>query len=149
MNKQIEALNDDDAHLAKHANEYHGLTLKQFVLMCEEADKRYEGQFSSAVDKALAVECFYEGFKIACKEALAEAENQEIGDYEIKAMLDDIEWYQQEQRKLIDRIKELEKKEWQSLSDDEIRACLYDFGHKDFLSFARAIEQALKEKNHG
>lgn len=41
-----------------------------------------------------------------CKEAL---EQQEIGDAEIKQMLDDIEWYQQEQRKLIDRIKALEQ----------------------------------------
>lgn len=44
----------------------------------------------------------------ACKAAL---ESQEIGDAEIKQMLDDIEWYQQEQRKLIDRVKELESKE--------------------------------------
>jgi hypothetical protein len=42
----------------------------------------------------------------ACEEAL---EQQEIGDAEIKQMLDDIEWYQQEQRKLIDRIKALEQ----------------------------------------
>ena len=72
MNNQTqEALTDEDApHLAKHAMEYHGLTLRQFVLMCEEAHKRYEGQFSNAVDKQLAVECFYEGFKVACKEAL-------------------------------------------------------------------------------
>lgn len=46
----------------------------------------------------------------ACKEALEDADNKEIGEYEIKAMLDDIEWYQHEQRKLIDRIIELEKK---------------------------------------
>lgn len=73
MNAYDEALKDEDApHLAKHAMEYHGLTLKQFVLMCEEAHKRYEGQFSSSVDKELAVECFYEGFKVACKAALQE-----------------------------------------------------------------------------
>ena len=36
---------------------------------------------------------------------------------------------------------------WQGLSNNEIRACLYDFGHQDFLSFARAIETKLKEKN--
>lgn len=92
-----------------------------------------------------------------CKKALAEAENQEIGDYEIKAMLDDIEWYQQEQRKLIDRIKELEKKEWQSLSDDEINEYWYQSNNDvegvslGFTTqqhyFARAIEQALKELN--
>jgi len=51
--------------LEKHAKEYHNLTLNQFKLMCNEADKRYEGQFSNAVDKHLAVECFYEGFKVA------------------------------------------------------------------------------------
>ena len=90
--------------------------------------------------------------------ALAEAENQEIGDYEIKAMLDDIEWYQQEQRKLIDRIKELEKKEWQSLNDDEIDD-LWAESSKDVSGSIRLgyttkqhyfyvlIEQALKEKN--
>ena len=88
----------------------------------------------------------------ACKEALTEAENQEIGDYEIKAMLDDIEWYQQEQRKLIDRIKELEKKEWQSLSDDELlnianKSWEGISPHADTMNFARAIEQALKELN--
>ena len=97
-------------------------------------------------------ECYWEHTVLqTCKEALAEAENQEIGDYEIKAMLDDIEWYQQEQRKLIDRIKELEKKELQSLSDDEIQNIMWPaFGcdaSEEDLDFARAIEQALKEKN--
>jgi len=38
---------------------------------------------------------------------------------------------------------------WQGLTDDEIRHCLYDLDTQDFLQFARAIEQALKEKNHG
>ena len=85
------------------------------------------------------------------KKALAEAINQEIGDYEIKAMLDDIEWYQQEQRKLIDRIKELEKKEWKSLSDDEIQSILDNsvYCEVDAKPFARAIEAKLKEKNYG
>lgn len=93
-----------------------------------------------------------------CKKALAEAEKQEIGDYEIKAMLDDIEWYQQEQRKLIDRIKELEKKEWQSLSDDEIcdlwsessndvKGCIKLGYTTQQHYFASLIEQALKELN--
>jgi hypothetical protein len=59
-----------DAQLEKHAKEHHGLTLNQFKLMCNEADKRYEGQFASSVDKQLAVESFYEGFKVAIKEAL-------------------------------------------------------------------------------
>jgi len=85
------------------------------------------------------------------KKALAEAINQEIGDYEIKAMLDDIEWYQQEQRKLTDRIKELEKKEWQSLSDDEIELICGISRDGNFwnlcVDIARAIEQSLKELN--
>jgi len=62
-----EPVADDELHLAKHAKEYHGLTLNQFKLMCNEADKRYEGQFANSVDKHLAVESFYEGFKVAIK----------------------------------------------------------------------------------
>ena len=150
MNKQIESLNDDDAHLAKHAIEYHGLTLKQFVLMCEEADKRYEGQFSSAVDKALAVECFYEGFKIACKEALAEAEKQESGslwDFDKLSKYECVE-YIDYLRKEIDLLR---FREWQSLSDDEIELICGISRDGNFwnlcVDIARAIEQALKEKN--
>ena len=59
-----------DIELKKHAKEYHNLTLNQFKLMCNEADKRYEGQFANAVDKHLAVESFYEGFKVAISSAL-------------------------------------------------------------------------------
>lgn len=48
--------------------------------------------------------------------------------------------------------KEHTKKEWQSLSDDEIRDIYknYQRGYyeEDFFNFARAIEQALREKNH-
>ena len=82
----------------------------------------------------------------SCKEAIAEAEEKEIGEAEIRQMLKEIEWCHQE----------LAKKEWQSLSDDELRIIQdnswiihYD-GSKAFNTFifARAIEQALKEKNH-
>jgi hypothetical protein len=38
--------------------------------------------------------------------------------------------------------------QWQGLTADEIRHCLYEFNTQDFIQFARAIEQALKEKNH-
>jgi hypothetical protein len=38
--------------------------------------------------------------------------------------------------------------QWQGLTDDEIRHCLYDLDTQDFIQFSRAIEQALKEKNH-
>jgi hypothetical protein len=43
----------------------------------------------------------------------------------------------------------LPKRTWQGLTNDEIRHCLYEFNTQDFIQFARAIEQALKEKNHG
>ena len=52
-----------------------------------------------------------------------------------------------------DTIRKIEKglnthpHQWQGLTDDEIRHCLYDLDTQDFLQFARAIEQALKEKN--
>jgi hypothetical protein len=78
----------------------------------------------------------------ACKEALAEAEKQEIGEAEIRQMLKEIEWCHQE----------LEKQEWQSLSDDNILKLFkpkFECEIEDFelIDFARAIEQALKEKN--
>lgn len=102
-----------DIELEKHAKEYHNLTLNQFKLMCNEADKRYEGQFANAVDKHLAVESFYEGFKVAISSALL----------------------------------------WQGLSDDEIQVELKKMWDKGLIpsysivAFARAIEQALKDKN--
>jgi hypothetical protein len=101
-----------DIELEKHAKEYHNLTLNQFKLMCNEADKRYEGQFANAVDKHLAVECFYEGFKVAINNSHS----------------------------------------WQGLSDDEILIICAKMAaklpNKEIdLVFARAIEQALKEKN--
>jgi hypothetical protein len=37
--------------------------------------------------------------------------------------------------------------QWQGLTDEEIRHCLYEFNTQDFIQFARAIEQALKDKN--
>ena len=101
-----------DIELEKHAKEYHNLTLNQFKLMCNESDKRFEGQFSSIVDKRLAVESFYEGFKVAISNAPS----------------------------------------WQGLSDDEILeidksiAPEISIGKGKTL-FARAIEQALKQKN--
>jgi hypothetical protein len=114
----------------------------------------------------------------ACKEALAQAEKQEIGEAEIRQMLKEIEWCHQE-------LEKIEKQEpvaivmedsygygaslykrlplgtklythpatWQSLSDDEIVWLCPPFYDEDNLianefGFARAIEQALKEKNH-
>jgi hypothetical protein len=102
----------------------------------------------------------------ACKEALAEAEKQEIGEAEIRQMLKEIEWCHQE-------LEKIEKQEpvacsgkygckcdkhythpatWQSLSDDEILNIYEDMHRKPRKDgyewdYARAIEQALKEKN--
>lgn len=140
MSKKDEALKDEDAPcLAKHAMEYHGLTLKQFVLMCEEAHKRYEGQFSSSVDKHLAVECFNEGFKVACKEAL----EQPAQDTETMAVAIAL----QEQ---IRQLKELEKinqsHKWKSLTNPEIRKC-WRIADGNIIEFARAIDYLLKAKN--
>jgi hypothetical protein len=101
-----------DIELKKHAKEYHNLTLNQFKLMCNEADKRYEGQFANAVDKHLAVESFYEGFKVAIKSTT----------FFIK------------------------------LTDDEIQRITWKIWGADALEpeldYARAIEQALKDKNN-
>ena len=109
-----------DIELEKHAKEYHNLTLNQFKLMCNESDKRFEGQFSSIVDKRLAVESFCAGFKVAISNAPSWQGN----------------------------------KEFVGLSDDEIGNAFhlsiskekYETGLSVGL-FARAVEQALKEKN--
>ena len=77
MNEKDQEFGSDE-QLEKHAREYHGLSLAQFKLMCEEAHKRYEGQFSSSVDKALAVDSFYEGFKVAIKEALEQPAQEPV-----------------------------------------------------------------------
>lgn len=79
-----------DIELEKHAKEYHNLTLNQFKLMCNESDKRFEGQFSSIVDKRLAVESFYEGFKVAISNAPSWQGNKEfvgLSDDEIQEEL--------------------------------------------------------------
>ncbi len=109
MNNQTQETFGSDAQLEKHAKEYYGLTLNQFKLMCDEADKRYEGQFANSVDKHLAVESFYEGFKVGCTHP----------------------------------------HQWRGLTDDEINKIIEK--HKLMwmtTNFARAIEQALKEKNY-
>ena len=99
--------------------------------------------FASVISEAYATGGQAEKVIKACKEALAEAEKQEIGEAEIRQMLKEIEWCHQE----------LEKKEWQSLSDDEIQNELKNMWDKGLIpsysivEFARAIEQALKEKN--
>jgi hypothetical protein len=76
----------------------------------------------------------------ACKEAL---EQQEIGDAEIKQMLNDIEYYQK-------RVEELEQSTWQGLTDDEIDALegFYDYmTPEEFVAAIRGVEAKLKEKN--
>jgi len=78
-----------DIELEKHAKEYHNLTLNQFKLMCNEADKRYEGQFANAVDKHLAVESFYEGFKVGCTHP---HQWQELTDDDMSIIFDKFDW---------------------------------------------------------
>ena len=94
------------------------------------------------IDGDVGYPIFFEKAIKACKEALAEAEKQEIGEAEIQQMLKEIEWCHQE----------LAKKEWQSLCDGEIGKVLDDLdigaAHTDWMiNFAYAIEDKLKEKN--
>ncbi len=76
----------------------------------------------------------------ACKEALAEAEKQEP-----------VAWLSTESK--ANEIIKTHPATWQSLSDDEINEIwVKSFGSSEIvhnLDFARAIEKALKEKNHG
>ena len=75
----------------------------------------------------------------ACKEALAEAEKQE--DYPSKEEI---------LNKIFDAVyTQYPKKEWQSLSYDEITQLKDDWGIDidHWNDFARAIEQALRKKN--
>ena len=105
----------------------------------------------------------------ACKEALEQPAQEPVGKWESKCKCDfrtklvgDGCRYCQTQDfidRLLDdlkdcdkRIDELEMKEWQGLSDDEIDNLLYDdFGIDidEWFKYARAIEAKLKEKNHG
>ena len=62
-------------------------------------------------DDNLLTIAYMSGIREGRERAEKALEQLEIGDAEIKQMLDDIEWYQQEQRKLIDRIKALEQPE--------------------------------------
>lgn len=44
----------------------------------------------------------------------------------------------------------LGKREWVGLTDDEIEDIYFDkFSMSELVGFARSIEQAIKEKNHG
>jgi hypothetical protein len=198
MNKQTQEAFGSDAQLEKHAKEYHGLTLNQFKLMCEEAHKRYEGQFSNSVDKALAVESFYEGFKVAIKEALEQpaqdncvhigmdkcphkgicqyckqpAQEPVAHIYQNNAGYPSLMWNPlcvYEYKSIILKQPKIplytHPHQWQGLTDDEIRSfvcgnagatALFYMLKDDVIgsdyrkcieSFARAIEQALKEKN--
>ena len=136
MDKQIEALKMAIEALAKHATDEsdEGWQYIGAIQACKEALAEAEKQepvtrdWKKTIDERIAKDDDF-------KKALAEAINQEIGDYEIKAMLDDIEWYQQEQRKLINRIKELEKK-------DDIEKQL-DYAHAR--GFKEGAENAYKK----
>ena len=95
----------------------------------------------------------------ACKEAL---EHQEVGDAEIKQMLDDIEYYQKRVEALEQSAQEpvpmIRHKNgnfspapsWQGLSDEEIEEivdCPVDVLYSGDYEIYRAIEAKLKEKN--
>ena len=95
----------------------------------------------------------------ACEEAL---EQQEVGDAEIKQMLDDIEYYQKRVEALEQSAQEpvpmIRHKNgnfspapsWQGLSDEEIEEivdCPVDVLYSGDYEIYRAIEAKLKEKN--
>ena len=130
MNKQIEALKMAIEGMAKAEKVFDdlGLLLIKFGVNPSDINFHKESFLAPVIQ--------------VCKKALAEAEKQEIGEAEIRQMLNEIEWCHQE----------LAKKEWQSLSDDEILKLFkpkFECEIEDFelIDFARAIEQALKEKN--
>ncbi len=108
-------MNKDEA--LKHHAEKYGISLNQFKTMCNNASKHYENQGMNSVDYGLAREAYFFGFADACKEALEQPltrdwketideriardsefkealEQSEIGDAEIRQMLNDIEYYQ-------------------------------------------------------
>lgn len=72
----------------------------------------------------------------ACKEALAEAEKQEPAKQKVKILYE---------KNGIQTCEILPTATWQSLSDDEI----FELSIREFTKyeFARAIEQALRERN--
>ena len=87
----------------------------------------------------------------ACKEALAEAESESSSQ--------PVAWLSTESK--ANEIIKTHPATWQSLSDDEIKQCATKLGYMwtpekyltfamdtILMQFARAIEQALKEKNH-
>jgi hypothetical protein len=88
----------------------------------------------------------------ACKEALAEAEKQEPVKLQFPVMLRKM-WSGGEVQEWLDKQQPLytHPATWQSLSDDEIQSILDNsvYCEVDAEPFARAVEQALKEKNHG
>jgi len=45
--------------------------------------------------------------------------------------------------------KSLQYKEWQGLSDEEIKSIYIEVGVMEFKDVVKMIEQKLKEKNHG
>jgi hypothetical protein len=174
MNTQTQEAFGSDAQLEKHAKEHYGFTLNQFKLMCEEAHKRYEGQFSNSVDKALAVESFYEGFKVAIKEALEQPTVAELNDEYLRdtnvigleqPAQEPVAWMAKmgsftaiaETKKQLPKGTEsialyTHPHQCKKLTNDRIREigdnCLENNnGLFNWIDFARAIEQALKEKN--
>ena len=65
----------------------------------------------------------------------------------------DVDWTPEEVVKLRYQLNNTHSHQWQGLTDDEIDVLEHNdftcWGRDDLIVFGRAIEQALKEKNHG
>ena len=128
MNKQIEAL-------------------KMAIESLETADAivaEYSGVYFERIQPAIQ----------ACKEALAESEKQEpvawMEEYQSCKVNGDERLCHSDKVFRLVQLLASQSKEWQSLSDGEIAELNpHCYADELDLDFARAIEQALKEKNHG
>ena len=97
----------------------------------------------------------FNGFDNVCLQTIKRVRNVISEALEQSASLGDFNRMSKEE--CVDYIEYLRKeidlltfKEWQGLTDDEIANLNLDgFVDEGELEFARAIEQALKEKNHG
>jgi len=90
--------------------------------------------------EALKAEQVYQAQYSSLNEFIAEMEK----DPEFKKLM------QQEKAKLLAYFQSLEQPAWQGLTDDEVDDLLFDdFGVDidEWFNYARAIEQALKDKN--
>ena len=160
-----------DKALKHHAEKY-GVSLEQFKIMCNNASKHYENQGMNSVDYGLAREAYFAGFTDACKEALdtkqvcenvspaqepvgfvVGSENYPCINVGYASITDNTlavgtPLYTHPHQDGTSPLK------WTALTDDEIDK-IYAETEPDskmdtyYMVLSRAIEQALKEKNHG